>query len=67
MGGTLSPGEEGVAGGTLSPGEEGVAGGTLPPEEVSGGWYSVSTKCQTKRLPRSGPDMATLLGYIPLA
>lgn len=45
MGGTLSPGEEGVAGGTLSPGEEGVAGGTLPPEEVSGGWYSVSTKC----------------------
>lgn len=45
MSGTLSPGEEGVAGGTLSPGEEGVAGGTLPPEEVSGGWYSVSTKC----------------------
>ena len=45
MGGTLSPGEEGVAGGTLSPGEEGVAGGTLPPKEVSGGWYSVSTKC----------------------
>ena len=45
MGGTLSPGEEGVAGGTLSPGEEGVAGGTLPAEEVSGGWYSVSTKC----------------------
>ena len=45
MGGTLSPGEEGVVGGTLSPGEEGVAGGTLPPEEVSGGWYSVSTKC----------------------
>lgn len=45
MGGILSPGEEGVAGGTLSPGEEGVAGGTLPPEEVSGGWYSVSTKC----------------------
>lgn len=45
MGGTLSPGEEGVAGGTLSPGKEGVAGGTLPPEEVSGGWYSVSTKC----------------------
>ena len=45
MGGTLSPGEEGVAGGTLSPGEEGVAGGSLPPEEVSGGWYSVSTKC----------------------
>ena len=45
MGGTLSPGEEGVASGTLSPGEEGVAGGTLPPEEVSGGWYSVSTKC----------------------
>ena len=45
MGGTLSPGEEGLAGGTLSPGEEGVAGGTLPPEEVSGGWYSVSTKC----------------------
>ena len=45
MGGTLSPGEEGVAGGTLSPGEEGVAGGTLLPEEVSGGWYSVSTKC----------------------
>ena len=45
MGGTLSPGEGGVAGGTLSPGEEGVAGGTLPPEEVSGGWYSVSTKC----------------------
>ena len=45
MGGTLSPGEEGVAGGTLSPGEEGVAGVTLPPEEVSGGWYSVSTKC----------------------
>ena len=45
MGGTLSPGEEGVAGGTLSPGEEGVAGGTLPPEEVSGGWYSVSAKC----------------------
>ena len=45
MGGTLSPGEEGVAGGTLSPGEEGVAGGTLPPEEVSGGWYSFSTKC----------------------
>ena len=45
VGGTLSPGEEGVAGGTLSPGEEGVAGGTLPPEEVSGGWYSVSTKC----------------------
>ena len=45
MGGTLSPGEERVAGGTLSPGEEGVAGGTLPPEEVSGGWYSVSTKC----------------------
>lgn len=45
MGGTLSPWEEGVAGGTLSPGEEGVAGGTLPPEEVSGGWYSVSTKC----------------------
>ena len=45
MGGTLSPGEEGVAGGTLSPGEEGVADGTLPPEEVSGGWYSVSTKC----------------------
>lgn len=45
MGGTLSPGEEGVAGGTLSPGEEGLAGGTLPPEEVSGGWYSVSTKC----------------------
>lgn len=45
MGGTMSPGEEGVAGGTLSPGEEGVAGGTLPPEEVSGGWYSVSTKC----------------------
>lgn len=41
----LSPWEEGVAGGTLSPGEEGVAGGTLPPEEVSGGWYSVSTKC----------------------
>ena len=32
-------------GGTLSPGEEGVAGGTLPPEEVSGGWYFVSTKC----------------------
>ena len=29
----------------LSPGEEGVAGGTLSPEEVSGGWYSVSTKC----------------------
>ena len=45
MGGILSPGEEGVAGGTLSPGEEGVAGGTLPPEEVSGGWYFVSTKC----------------------
>ena len=45
MGGTMSPGEEGVAAGTLSPGEEGVAGGTLPPEEVSGGWYSVSTKC----------------------
>ena len=45
MGGTMSPGEKGVAGGTLSPGEEGVAGGTLPPEEVSGGWYSVSTKC----------------------
>lgn len=45
MGGTLSPGEEGVAGGTLSPGEEGMAGGTLPPEEVSGGWYFVSTKC----------------------
>ena len=45
LGGTLSPGEEGVAGGTLSPGEEGVAGGTLLPEEVSGGWYSVSTKC----------------------
>ena len=45
MGGTLSPGEEGVVGRTLSPGEEGVAGGTLPPEEVSGGWYSVSTKC----------------------
>ena len=44
-GGILSPGEEGVAGGTLSPGEEGVAGGTLPHEEVSGGWYSVSTKC----------------------
>ena len=34
-----------MLGGTLSPGEEGVAGGTLPPEEVSGGWYSVSTKC----------------------
>lgn len=45
MGGTLSSGEEGVAGGTLSPGEEGVAGGTVSPEEVSGGWYSVSTKC----------------------
>ena len=44
-GGTLSPGEERVGGRTLSPGEEGVAGGTLSPEEVSGGWYSVSTKC----------------------
>ena len=31
--------------GTLSPGEEGVVSGTLSPEEVSGGWYSVSTKC----------------------